>query len=314
MTEPSVTNHFSSPKQEKPRNWHDYNEKLVNETVDLFVKRDMLESFKKLDSLNKGKVGHPFVYSNSVILMICAVKEYFRLPYRQTEGFADLLAGMWGASIPNYSQICRRQKTLNIPLDIKSYDGDQPVDIIIDSSGLKVSNRGEWMRQKWKVRRGFVKIHLTCDKKTHRITSAMITDEYAADSKEFKPLVTSAKERVKKIGRVFGDTAYDSRANFNHVGSIGAEPVIKPRANSSGKSKGSYLRGKTAKEFIKDPKAWKENYEYGQRWQAETSISTFKRSLGECVTSILPVGIINEVLSKCLTYNILTEYRGGTTA
>ncbi|HZW55192.1 MAG TPA: transposase [Nitrososphaerales archaeon] len=89
--------------------------------------------------------------------MISAVKEYFRLPYGQAEGFADLLGGMWGASIPSYSQICRRQKTLNIPLDIKkNYDGDQLVDTIIDSSGLKVSNRGEWMRRKWKVRRGSV--------------------------------------------------------------------------------------------------------------------------------------------------------------
>ncbi len=294
------------------RNWHDYNEKLVNETLDLFVKRDVFESFTKLDSLNEGKVGHPFEYANSVILMICAVRDYFRLPYRQAEGFAKLLGGMWGAKIPCYSQICRRQKTLNVPLDVKGYDAGEPVDIVIDSSGLKVSNRGEWMRQKWKVRRGFVKIHLTCDLKTHMITSVQVTDEHAHDSTQFKSLVTNAKERVGKIGRVFGDTAYDSRENFNHVGSLGAEPVIKPKKNSSGKSRGSYLRGRTAKEFIKNPKAWKEDHEYGQRWQVETSLSTFKRSLGEYVTSILPFAIINEVLSKCLTYNIMAAYRGGT--
>lgn len=297
------------------RNWHDYNQKLVNETVDLFVHRDILESFKKLDSLNnEGKAGHPFEYPNSVILMICSVRSYFHLPYRQAEGFAKLLGGMWGAKIPCYSQICRRQKTLNVPLDINSkiYAGDQPVDIVIDSSGLKVSNRGEWMRQKWKVRRGFVKIHLTCDLKTHAITSVQITDEHVHDSTQFKNLVTNAKERVGKIGRVFGDTSYDSRENFNHVGSLAAEPVIKPRKNSSGKSKGSYLRGMTAKEFIKYPKAWKQKHGYGQRWQVETSISTFKRSLGECITSILPFGIMNEVLSKCLTYNIMAAHRGGT--
>lgn len=299
------------------RNWHDYNQKLVNETVDLFVHRDVLESFKKLDSLNEGgKVGHPFEYASSVILMICAVRNYFHLPYRQAEGFAKLLGGIWGAKIPCYSQICRRQKTLNIPLNInEAYyeDGGQPADIIIDSSGLKVSNRGEWMRQKWKVRRGFIKIHLTCDCKTHSITSVQVTDEHVHDSMQFKTLVSNAKERVRKIGRVFGDTSYDSRENFNHVGSLGgAEPVIKPRKNSSGKSKGSYLRGKTAREFIKDPKEWKQKHEYGQRWQIETSISTFKRSLGECVTSILPFGIVNEVLSKCLTYNIMAAHRGGT--
>jgi hypothetical protein len=111
-------------------------------------------------------VGHPFQYANSVILMMCAASEYFGLPYPQSEGFAKILGGMWGASIPNYSQICRRQKTLSIPpLDIKGYEDDRTVDIIINSSGVKVSNRREWMRQKWKVRRGFVKIHLMCDKK-----------------------------------------------------------------------------------------------------------------------------------------------------
>jgi hypothetical protein len=47
-----------------------------------------------------------------------------------------------------------------------------------------------------------------------------------------------------------------------------AEPIIiRPRANESGKSRRSYLRGKTAKELIKDPKAWKTNHGYGQRWQ-----------------------------------------------
>lgn len=42
------------------------------------------------------------------------------------------------------------------------------------------------MRQKWHVRRGFVKIHITCDRKTHRITSVEVTDEHKADTKEFE--------------------------------------------------------------------------------------------------------------------------------
>ncbi|MGC8661492.1 MAG: hypothetical protein ACP5TZ_03200 [Nitrososphaeria archaeon] len=40
----------------------------------------------------------------------------------------------------------------------------------------------------------------------------------------------------------FGDSAYDSRAIFNYTAGIGAEPVIKPRMNSTGKSRGSYVR------------------------------------------------------------------------
>jgi hypothetical protein len=298
--------------KDKKRNWHEYNQKLVNETLDLFVQRDILESFKNIDTLNDGKVGRPFQYANSVILMICAVREYFYLPYRQAEGFANLLGGMWGAKIPSYSQICRRQKTLSVPLDMSKLD-DGPIEIIFDSTGLKVQNRGDWIRQKYHVRRGFVKLHITCDRIKHRITSVKVTDEHTHDTKEFEPLLGNAKERVSSVVRVYGDTAYDSRANFNLIGRElpSAEPVIKPRANASGRSRGSYLRGRTAKEFIKDPKAWKTNHGYGQRWQIETTISTFKRKFGEYVRSISSIAILNEVVTKCLTYNILSAYRSG---
>ena len=40
-----------------------------------------------------------------------------------------------------YTQICRRQKELNIPLGIK-YDKDRPVDIAIDSTWIKAFNKG----------------------------------------------------------------------------------------------------------------------------------------------------------------------------
>lgn len=304
----------SSTVTKKRRNWHQYNQKLVNETLDLFVQRDILEYFRNLDTLNGGKIGRPFQYANSVILMICAVREYFYLPYRQAEGFANLLGGMWGAKIPSYSQICRRQKTLSVPLDVSRLeDGTGPIEIIFDSTGLKVQNRGEWLERKHHdVRRGFVKLHITCDKTKHRITSVQITDEHTHDTKEFEPLLIRAKERIPNVvTKIYADTGYDSRANFNLVGREfpAAEPVIKPRANASGKSRGSYLRGRTAKEFIKDPKAWKTNHGYGQRWQIEATISTFKRKFGEFVRSISSPAILNEVITKCLTYNILAEHR-----
>ena len=32
--------------------------------------------------------------------------------------------------------------------------------IALDSTGIKVANRGEWMRHKWHVRKGYLKIHM----------------------------------------------------------------------------------------------------------------------------------------------------------
>ncbi len=53
--------------------------------------------------MNKGKEIIPYRYSNALILILLAVKEYFGLPYRQTEGFAKMLSGMWNAKISSYS-------------------------------------------------------------------------------------------------------------------------------------------------------------------------------------------------------------------
>ncbi len=85
------------------------------------------------------------------------------------------------------------------------------------------------------MRRGWIKLHITCDISNHMITSVQIIDEHEADGKEFGKL-DDAKDVVGKISSIFGDTAYDSRANFNKVASMGAKSVIKPRKNSTGKS------------------------------------------------------------------------------
>jgi hypothetical protein len=52
-----------------------------------------------------------------------------------------------------------------------------PVTIAADSSGIKVSNRGEWIRHKWKVKRGFIKVHIAVDTRTKQIIAMEITKE-----------------------------------------------------------------------------------------------------------------------------------------
>ncbi|MDG7045114.1 MAG: transposase [Nitrososphaerota archaeon] len=164
-------------------NWPEYNWKPVNGVVDVFVSIDLLvDQEKQLERMNDGKNDRPYSYSNALMLITLAVREYFGLPYRQTEGFARMLGGIWGARIPSYIQICRRQKELNVPLGVKY---DKPVDIAADSTGIKAFNRGEWIRQKWAVRRGWIKLHITCDIDNHLITSVEVTDEHDSDGKEF---------------------------------------------------------------------------------------------------------------------------------
>ncbi|MDG7036216.1 MAG: transposase [Nitrososphaerota archaeon] len=47
-----------------------------------------------MERMNDGKNGRPYSYSNALMLITLAVREYFGLPYRQTEGFAKMLGGI----------------------------------------------------------------------------------------------------------------------------------------------------------------------------------------------------------------------------
>lgn len=52
--------------------------------------------------------------------------------------------------------------------------------IAVDSTDIKVTNRGEWILENWKnkrIRKGFFKIHATIDIRTKKIASMFITKE-----------------------------------------------------------------------------------------------------------------------------------------
>ena len=96
--------------------------------------------------MNKDKVGEPFHYPNTFLLLLGYAKAYFHLPYKQTEGIAQEHAKRKVPSITDYTTINRR---INM-LDIKIKDGDDKdkdsIDdyliIAVDSTGIKVTNRG----------------------------------------------------------------------------------------------------------------------------------------------------------------------------
>ena len=53
----------------------------------------------------------------------------------------------------------------------KEFEDDYLI-IAIDSTGIKVTNRGQWLRDKWDVKKkGYLKIHIAVDVKTKKILS-----------------------------------------------------------------------------------------------------------------------------------------------
>src|SRR5687767_329931 len=143
--------------------------------------------------MNKNKKGRKFVYPDSFIKLLGYMRAYFHLPYNQTEEgvVREHASNTLPSSVPDYSRICRRINKLNIIIssdDESSVHADNFV-IAIDSTGVKVSNRGgEWIRHKWNVKR-YLKIHVAVDIKRKRILSLHVTSEQVHDGKVLPKLV-----------------------------------------------------------------------------------------------------------------------------
>ncbi len=99
--------------------------------------------------MNKDKIGEPFHYPNTFLLLLGYAKAYFHLPYRQTEGITQAHAKGKVPSIPNYTTINRRINKVNITINKNmEVSKDEYIVIAMDSTGIKVTNRGQWMREK----------------------------------------------------------------------------------------------------------------------------------------------------------------------
>ena len=290
------------------RNWKKYNESLVKRG-EVLLDFDVIDNWHiELEKMNEGKKGRKFVYPDSFIKLLGYMRAYFHLPYRQTEGVVRAhAANTLPSSIPDYSRICRRINRLNIKIsdNDKSNLYDDSFVIAIDSTGVKVTNRGEWIRHKWNVKRGYLKIHVAVDIKRKRILSLQVTSEQVHDGKVLPKLVDDITIKNNKIiDMTIADSAYDSNNNFQFLSFKGINPAIKVRKNSRCRKTNHYQRNKTVKMQKNNLQNWKNSVSYGQRWIAETVFSCMKRMFGEYVTAIRFENMIKEMILKASLYNL----------
>ena len=261
--------------------------------------------------MNQGKIGEPFHYPNTFLLLLGYAKAYFHLPYRQTEGIAQGHAEGKVPSIPNYTTINRRINKLNILTDTakEEVSKDDYLIIAIDSTGIKITNRGQWMRDKWNSsnnKKRYLKIHIAVNVKTKKILSMKVTDEHVHDSKALSELVNDVMESDKKItiGNLFADGAYEGNDIFRYLADNGIQPCIKVRKNARVQlKKGNLLRNLSVLAQKNDLQAWKDSVSYGKRWIVETVFSCLKRRFGEYVYSVKLKNMIQEMMLKASLYN-----------
>ena len=282
--------------------WPFYNASLVRRGQ-VLLDFDVVDRWDhELSQLNFGKVGEPYCYPDSFIQLLGYMRAYFHLPYRQTQGVVIAHASKV-PNAPHYSTISRRINRLEIKINEKL---GNDIIIALDSTGLKVANRGEWMRHKWHVRKGYLKIHIAVDIKKRRILSLEVTSEEVYDGKILKKLVDDASAN-NKVKRVLADGMYDSNKNFRYLSKNHIKPGIKTRTNSKARSTNCYARNMSVLRQQTNLKRWKRSMSYGYRWMAETAFSSIKRTFGEHVTAKKFPYMVKEIFLKAALYNVFNR-------
>ncbi len=156
------------------------NEKYVRRGADMVIEHD-LEWEDDVRRANEGKVGSPYMYADTLVMMTTGSRVAPGVRYRQLQEMVGRMVGE--SNTPVFSQLYKRISRLGADIN-RDPDGVVTVSdkkrtriLALDASGLKQHNRGEWMRAKWKVRRGFVKMHVLVDTETMKILALEVTND-----------------------------------------------------------------------------------------------------------------------------------------
>jgi hypothetical protein len=281
------------------RNWPEYNAELVRRG-EFYLDLSCVKNWgRELREMNSRKRGAPYKYPNTFITFASIIYAFFRMPYRQLEGFIGKISVYEpGLVAADYTTLHKRISKQDLGIEIPENDAV----VAVDSTGIKVTNRGDWMREKHGTkRRGWLKVHVAVDVESKRLLSLEVTEEDTSDSEVLRPLLKDVN-----IDEGLMDGAYDTNDAFEFMKSKGVDcPGIKIRENAV-VGKWESARSTAVLEFKKmGYKGWKQMHQYGRRWAAEGFFSSIKRIFGETVRASSPEGMVAEIKRAFILYNIL---------
>jgi hypothetical protein len=124
----------------KTTNWAAYNKALKRRgSLTIWFDPEMSWAAKP-----SGKMGRSQTFSDAAIQTCLTMKVLFGMALRQTNGFVESLLRLTGLdwNVPDFSTICRHQRTLAVNIPYRGAKG--PLHLLIDSSDIKVEGEGEW--------------------------------------------------------------------------------------------------------------------------------------------------------------------------
>ena len=301
-------------KQQEPKskdkykilNWTEYNMSLKDRgRITLWISEDAVKSWEYKGPREQGG---KIIYSDLAIETCLTIKQVLHLKLRQAEGFVESLLTIMKIekSVPDYSTLSRRAGALKIDLKATKQSGN--IDIVVDSTGLKVYGEGEWKVRKygWSKHRTWRKLHIGINGDTQEIVAEELTENSVSDADVTEDLLNEAGE---EIGSFRGYGAYDKKIVRKELRKRNIKEIIPPQENAVESEDPVFKERNKAIKGIKKlgRKKWKQKVKYHKRSLVEVAMFRYKTIIGDRINARKFDNEKTEVRINCSILNVMTN-------
>ena len=305
------TTHSRQKALYRVKNWSEYDKAWVERgSITFWLSEDFEKTWLHTGEKQRGR---QFEYSGQAILVMLTVKEVFHLTNRGVEGFVRSLFRMMKINllVPDHSTLSKRGKELKVKLPKKT---NQNLNIIMDSTGLKIYGEGEWKVRMHGVskRRTWLKLHIGANPEDGEIQAVLLTGNNVSDDQAVEKLLDQIEQTIIDFA---ADGAYDKRKVYDSLNAHSPDVniLIPPRKNARiwkhANTKTERLkRDENLRSIRKDGrKEWKEKSGYHVRSLVETIMFRLKTIFGNGLSARLIETQTTQALIRCMALNNMTH-------
>ncbi len=286
-------------------NWSEYERGLIQRgDVTVWLSPDAIASWKAAPN---GRRGGQRKFADLAIETALTLRLIFHLPLRQTEGFLNSIFKLMNVELaaPDHTTLSRRSRGIDVALGRVATD--EPIHLVVDSTGLSIVGEGEWAAAKHggKGKRGWKKLHLGVDR-CGVIVAQVLTDGHADDAAQMGELLDAVEGDITSV---VADAAYDTVAVYDAASARGAKALVPPTRTAvvSRRRPRSAARDRTIKRVEEiGRRRWKKESGYHRQGRVENTFFRYKAIIGDRLSARDSLAQATEALLGC---NILNRMR-----
>jgi hypothetical protein len=227
-------------------------------------------------------------YSSLAISTALTMRMVFGLALRQTEELIGSVIGLLRLdfAVSDHSTLSRRAKTLDVPRLRRA--GTGPLHLLVDSTGLKLGEAGEWLIEKHGTsrRRSWRKLHIGVDAASGEIVAVAVTRKDIDDAAMVDALLDQIADPITSFtadGGYDQDLVIQAVAERHPDGAVIVPPRAGAVASASAETAPTQRDRHLRMIADRDHMAWQKISGYNLRAKVKASIGRYKRVIGDAL-------------------------------